>query len=566
MSEPLPQPKRLIEVAFPLREVSQASLAELHPSRRPHIRFLHWWRARRPLAACRAAIFEALVADPDDEHCPPAFRTLVEELVPSDYDSYDREGPHPALRRRLLGFVADLCKWENSNNQRLLEIARRLVLEANGGTPPRVLDPFAGGGSIPLEALRLGCEAHASELNPVAVLILKCTVEYPQKYGRPDSRPVPDYIHEMDRRDADAKGQQRLTDGDGSWAAAYRRSPLATDVRYWGQWMLERAREELAPYYPPDPDGRVPMAYLWTRTVKCANPACGADMPLMRQYWLARKHRKKVALKPDVDQTSKSVRFIVVEGEATDDTFGKRTVERGNTTCLVCNGLTSARHVRGEADEGRMNSKMTSVVLDTKGGKTYRPADPNDREVFEGAVEEMQAKASSFDGDYPLVPDEPARGTFASNAQGGMYGFYTFGRYFNDRQALALTTLVRLAREARAKMLDRGLDPERAKAVGTYLGLAADRLADYNCTLARWGNDDEGITNAYSRQGLAMVWDFAEANPLGSRAGSFGWSLTLTQESIVAAAQTGNASARVKDSDAMTLPQDSSSMSSFRNM
>ncbi len=161
--------------------------------------------------------------------------------------------------------------------------ARERILASNGGVPPKLLDPFAGGGAIPLEGLRLGCEVEASDLNPVAVLILKGTVEYPQKYGQPDSRPVPEYI----RQAAEARdgGQKSFSDGD--LVADYRRNPLATDVRYWGNWMLDSAREELADLYPPDPDGSVPVAYLWSRTVPCPN--CGAEMPLIRQYWLARK-------------------------------------------------------------------------------------------------------------------------------------------------------------------------------------------------------------------------------------------------------------------------------------
>ncbi|MDR7551053.1 MAG: DUF1156 domain-containing protein, partial [Armatimonadota bacterium] len=768
MSDFVHQTKRLIEVAFPLREVSAESARE-KSIRHGHISTLHIWWARRPLAACRAAIFEALVPDPDDPNCPPAFRSLVEELVPSAYDSYDRDGPHPPLRRRLLGFVADLCKWENSNNQRLLEIARRLIREANGGlpaprpgrffvyalkcsdgsfyigqtedisrclqdhregrvqwtrtrgpvevihweefssreeavkrekdlktgfgrkwlkreyaaglprpagSPPRVLDPFAGGGSIPLEALRLGCEAHASDLNPVAVLILKCTVEYPQKYGlpargaqagQPDSlpaprpgkffvyvlkcnddsfyigqtddvprrledhqqgrvqwtrnrqpvqlihweefdsredavkrekdlktgfgrkwlkreyaagrtrqagRPVPNYIHEMDRREAEAKGQQRLTDGDGSlpaafaaqadWAAAYRRNPLATDVRYWGQWVLERARQELAPYYPPDPDGKVPVAYLWARTVKCPNPACGAEMPLIRQYWLARKDNRKVALEPVVDRATKTVRFRVVEGDDVKGDPAQATTERGDTTCVVCGAIAKARYVRSEAAAGRMDSVMTAVVLGCSSGKVYRPATQRDVAQFSNAVTRLKAVIGDHDGSMSPIPDEPMDQKNMNLVSGRGYGFQKWADLFNDRQLLALTTFVRLVREAHAAMLDRGLDAEYAKAVATYLALALDRLADYNSALCRWAPHGEYVGNTLTRQALPMVWDFLEVNPFSGATGDFAGALEWVGKVVAHTSHAGtrdvNPGPQVTAADVRLLPQPDSSI------
>jgi putative DNA methylase len=553
-----PQPKRLIEVAFPLREVSAESARE-KSIRHGHISTLHIWWARRPLAACRAAIFEALVPDPDDEHCPSAFRSLVEELVPSAYDSYDREGPHPPLRRRLLGFVADLCKWENSNNQRLLEIARRLIREANGGTPPRVLDPFAGGGSIPLEALRLGCEAHASELNPVAVLILKCTVEYPQKYGLPDSRPVPDYIHDMDRREAEAKRQKRLTDSDGSWAAAYRRNPLATDVRYWGQWVLERARQELAPYYPADRDGRVPLAYIWARTVKCPNPTCGAEMPLIRQYWLARKDSKSVALEPVVDHEAKTVLFRVVQGDEIKGDPGFATTETTGVRCVFCDSAASGEYIRSEGKAGRIGARMTAVVLQGDNGKRYREERPEDQGAYRGASEALAQLPPRADG-LSWVPGEPTPPHRITGGNIAVYGYNTFGKLFNDRQLLALSTFVRLGRDAYDVMLAHGIEAEYARAVTTYVALAIDRLADFSSTLCTWIG--EFVAHTYVRQALPMVWDYCEVMPLSSATGGFpsqlNWVLrVLSQNSF----PSGESRCDVRD--ARQLSEDSGSVSAI---
>ena len=244
-----PRRKRLIEVAFPLEEVSAHSRREKNV-RHGHISTLHIWWARRPLAACRAFIYASLVNDPDTD---AEREELLKEVA--DLASWDAvRHPERVIRARDDG-------GSGLTGAELLERARRRILEDNDGRPPKLLDPFAGGGAIPLEGLRLGCEVEASDLNPVAVLILKGTVEYPQRYGQPDSRPVPDYI----RQAAEDPSQGRFNDGD--LVEAYGRNPLATDVRYWGHWMLEKAREELAEFYPSDPDGSVPVAYLWSRTI-----------------------------------------------------------------------------------------------------------------------------------------------------------------------------------------------------------------------------------------------------------------------------------------------------------
>ena len=242
----MPRRKRLIEVAFPLEEVSAHSRREKNV-RHGHISTLHIWWARRPLAACRAFIYASLVDDPDSD---AKREELLKEVA--DLASWDAvRHPNDVVRQKAGG-------GSGLTGTQLLERACQRILDDNDGKPPKLLDPFAGGGAIPLEGLRLGCEVAASDLNPVAVLILKGTIEYPQKYGQPNSRPVSDYIFEA------AKGgaQARFTDGD--WAEAYRRNPLATDVRYWGHWMLERAGRNW-----PSSTHRTPTAV-------CPSPTCGA--------------------------------------------------------------------------------------------------------------------------------------------------------------------------------------------------------------------------------------------------------------------------------------------------
>ena len=499
--------KRLIEVAFPLEEVSAHSRQEKNAGRHGHISTLHIWWARRPLAVCRAFIYASLVDD-------PAIDAEREELMKevADLASWDAvRHPERVVRAKVDG-------GSGLTGTQLLERARRRILDSNDGKPPKLLDPFAGGGAIPLEGLRLGCEVEASDLNPVAVLILKGTLEYPQKYGQPDSRPVPDYILTA----ATDNSQRSFT--DGSLAEAYRHNPLATDVRYWGYWMIERARKELAEFYPPDPDGSVPVAYLWSRTIPC--PSCHAEMPLIRQYWLARKDRKKVALEPVIDRENNRVDFRVVEGPDVTGDPAEATTSRGDTKCLLCGQVVKAAQVHEAGRAGYMDAELTALVLEPsgKGGKRYRQPTLTDMETFARASEAAQGLRADYLNDLPAIPDEPV----AYHPQYMLvreYGLDQWGKLFNARQLLALTTLAKLVGEAHAEMLRAGRDSEYAKAVATYLGLALDRLVDQHSTLSRWHVTGEKLVGAFARQALPMVWDFTEGSPLSDGIGSFGNSL-----------------------------------------
>jgi putative DNA methylase len=257
--------KRLIEVDFPLKEVSEESVREKN-IRHGHISTLHIWWARRPLAASRATTYAALVPAPHD----------------------------PDKLREKLNFIAKLSKWENSLNKDIIEKARKEIREYFDGKVPKVLDCFAGGGSIPLEALRLGCETHALEYNPVAVLILKAVLEYPQKYANLKVK-----IGETN--------QKTLCGEIGT----NEMPKLIYDVKKWGNWVYEEAKKEIGKFYPSDPDGSIPVGYVWARTIKCKNPSCGAEIPLMRQFWLARKENRKIALKMIVDKENKKIKLFL---------------------------------------------------------------------------------------------------------------------------------------------------------------------------------------------------------------------------------------------------------------
>lgn len=521
--------KRLIEHRLPLAEVSTESARE-KSIRHGHISTLHIWWARRPLAASRAAVFATLVPDTDENY------ELVKKIVP----------------------------WEavkDGNNEHILE-ARRRVLEANGGVPPKVLDPFGGGGAIPLEALRLGCEVYSLDLNPVAHIIQKATLEFPQKFGQPNSRPVPEYIREKDRQAAagatakvSRKNKGKATqqdplfgvDADGEWAKAYKQNPLATDVRYWGEWVLKRTEEELREFYPPDSDGKIAVAYLWARTVTCTNPACRSEVPMVRQWWLAKKDKKNIALKPVVDIIAKKVNFEVVEVKKGDDWPDEGTMQRDNAKCLICGTVVDGKSLRASGKSGKMGERMLAVVLnsDNGSGKTYRIANNEDISVFAKAAHRLIELQASLELDgLPALPNEPIvewSGVF--NAP--LYGLSTWGSLFNSRQALALLSMVKVARN---------LEAVNSDVVSYYISIIIDKLADYNSNLCSWHNTVEAIRNTFGRQALPMVWDYSEVNPFAGSTGGVDSSISWIELMIKNVSQSSVHHAECIRSSAHKLP------------
>jgi len=301
--------------------------------------------ARRPLAASRATIYAALVPPPKDS----------EEL------------------KKKREFIARLSKWENSLNQNLMEKARKEILDANGGKPPRVLDPFAGGGSIPLEALRLGCETYASDYNPVATLILKCTLEYPQKYGH--------------------SNQEGNGFGSTINLSANR---LLEDVKKWGNWVLEEVKKEIARFYPQDKDGSIPVGYIWARTIPCQNPSCGAEIPLMRQLWLAKKSDKQVSLFPNVSSGNVNFRIVGTGYDKMPEDFkpSEGTVSKAIVKCLVCGSVIDGKNTARLFREGKAGQRMVAVVLykPKVSGKRYRIANDEDMKAFNDAEKYLEEK------------------------------------------------------------------------------------------------------------------------------------------------------------------------------
>src|SRR3990170_9081661 len=486
--------RRFIEESFPVKEVSIESAKE-KSIRHGHISTLHIWWARRPLASSRATNYAALIPAPDN----------VDEW------------------NKTRQFIIDFSKWENSLNPTLIEKAREDILKANGGKPPKVLDPFGGGGAIPLEALRLGCETYSNDLNPVAVLIQKCTLEYPQKYGKPGE--VEKEYEVMGRM---VKTMEKV------------KNVLLEDVKKWGDWVLEEAKKEIGKFYPEDPDGSIPVGYIWARTIPCQNPACGAEIPLMRQFWLAKKDKKKVALYPFVLNNSpshpfnkggqggfseKQVHFkIVGDGyEKMPDYFDPEngTVSRAVATCLVCGSVVDDKTTRRLFQEGKAGQRMIAVVLHhpAKQGKTYRTATQKDMEIFREAEEYLKEKREKLMMEWGMdpVPDEPLPTERMRGFSGFrilLYGMSLWGDLFNSRQKLALITFVENVKQAHDKMLAKEIEEQYGKAVVSYLSLAFNRLTTRNSNVCVWHNGSEQTEKVFALQALPMQWSYPESNPL----------------------------------------------------
>ncbi|MEM2894596.1 MAG: DUF1156 domain-containing protein [Archaeoglobaceae archaeon] len=465
--------RAFIEESFPIKEVSEISRKEKN-IRHGHISTLHIWWARRPLAASRATSYAALI---------PAV---------GDVEEWEK-------RKQ---FIIELAKWENSLNKHIIEKARKDIVEANGKAP-KVLDAFAGGGSIPLEALRLGCEVFAVEYNPVAVLILKCTLEYPQKFGK----------------------------------------KLVDEVKKWGEWVLEEARKELKDFYPEDElesnalslemenkkEKMAPVGYIWARTIPCQNPSCNAEIPLMRQFWLAKKDKKKIALMPFVEGGEVKFKIVGDGYEEMPANFNpeKGTVARAVANCLVCGSTVDDKTVRKLFQQGKSGQRMIAVVLNSKKGKIYRIATQKDIDAYRKAEEYLKEKRAKLMEEWGIdpVPDEPMPPKETLGFRVQRYGILKWGDLFNSRQKLALITFAEKVRNAYSKMIAEGMDEEFAKAVVSYLALAVDMVVAFCNTLARWENTSEAIKQLFSRQALPMLWDYAELNPFSGSTGSWetGW-------------------------------------------
>ena len=493
--------KKLIEVALPLEEINRQSSRE-KSIRKGHPSTLHLWWARRPLATARAVLFSQLVDDPSARYGDflEAARTAGE----SDPEAVARARVE-AERRRLFTLITRMVNWDNVDDEHLLREVREEIRRSTGDDPPAVLDPFAGGGSIPLEAQRLGLEAHASDLNPVAVLINKALIEIPPRFaGRPPVFPGAD-------------------DGTRTWPGAH---GLAEDVRRYGEWMREEALRRIGHLYPkaqlPDGGEATVIAWIWARTVTCPNPACGIEMPLVRSWWLGKKKGKEAYIVPTVvgDHIEYSIGHDPKKAPLKSE---DGTVNRRGARCLSCGTSIGLQHVRSEGREHRLGTQLIAAVCEGHGARSYITADD--------CAEEMDDLDCDTAWLKHVLPRNP-RDFKTPN-----YGMNTFDRLFTARQKVSLTTFSDLVGEARERVLRDALasgleEGDRleaggagaaayADAVATYLGIAVSRLTDYSSSICSWHSGRGVIRNVFARQAIPMTWDYAEANPLSSSSGCF---------------------------------------------
>jgi putative DNA methylase len=489
--------KRLAEVDFPIAVVSKYSTIE-KSIRHGHPSTLHLWWARRPLAACRAILLALLLPDPCDENCPDDFKTMARSLLANVQGNSGAEDI--GLRKAILKFIGDFSNWNLASNPSYLEVGRGLVKAAHGAEAPLVVDPFAGGGSIPLEALRLGCEAFASDLNPVACLILKVMLEDIPRHG----------------------------------------PKLADELRRFGSEIKKQAHKELDQYYSPDPDGARPIAYLWARTVTCESPNCGAEIPLARSFWLCKKPSRLRALKYEVKRPkgkSPQIEFEVFQPKS-EKQVPSGTVARGNATCPACERVLPVERVRiqlrqqrGGADtifgnDGRRigGARLLAVVTlrDNVSGRQYRVGANRDYEAVSKAQKAVAklGKERLADGSSS-IPNEPLPERNTNSFRIPNYGIKTWADISTARQKCALAALTGAVRRLGAE------SGSNDAAVINALSLAVSRCSDFNSSLNSWANEGEFVRSTFARQALSMVWDFCETMPLTTESGGYdgalGW-------------------------------------------
>lgn len=545
---------RLIEVALPIRELSAESVRD-NSLRHGNIRTLHVWWARRPLAAARALVFASLAPDPDHPACPPDFRAAVarhlQTHVPSSLRSYRRgrnvindadpyrpyEGVPDTLRNRLLMFLAkwspeaiafetgkesstpeptcllddrSLCKWETSDpsnpqGREVLRVARDLIAAAGFGEHPAVLDPFSGGGAIPLEAGRLGCQPYANDYNPVAHLVLRASCEFPQRFGVPGERLVEEETF------GTVRSHKRKVE-----------NVLSHDVEALTRTVLARLKDELGDLYPAGKDGRSVLAYMWARTAPCRNPTCRGQIPLLRTLLVCNKKDKQVAVTMEVDKASKRVTWGIAKDKAIRQKDGPKR-ERGPAMCPFCDQPTKEAEIRESSRNGELGQQLIAVIVEGQHGRDYRPPEPTDLAAYERAVAQNPERPME-----PLLPeittvaDEDDAATNSTGIRVHQYGLKTWGSLFNARQLLVLQTATRLVQETIANTLQAGHDPAYAQALAAYLAIWVSRNTMRMTIIGRWDLGGEKFQTPFDGPKMPMKLDYPEANPFSDATGGFG--------------------------------------------
>jgi len=582
----MPDPKKLIEVAMPVKEISEASVYDKY-IHHGHISTLHIWWARRPLPVCRAAVFASLVPDPLDENCPKSFKDAVELLLGKNSNTNDNYKPYEDIpytasndrmeensRNRLLMFIGkysdefienekkgkktesknqlsngSLIKWESRNNDEIISIARKLIWVShncqNGktvkeliddfhehyksienaekelyntinrhvqkkdiiakeenlknaiedflGKMPKVFDPFAGGGAIPLEAARLGCKTFANDINPVAHIIQKGSIEFPQRYGKPIIYSKDVFVKLYGEEEFNKIDKESLVYSNGNITNVKIENRLAFDVSFYAKKLLKMAEDEIGYLYPANEKGIKPIVYYWSKVGICSNPSCKAEVPLLRQFYLCNKKNKQIYLNPKIKGTR--ISFEIKKGKSNIEGWNSR----GNLKCPCCNNITDVKKIKDQIIHGFAKERLLVVIEENKDGKVYR------------LPSEVEFNSINIMPDNLEMPNEKMQ----RNSAGGdtfSWGINQWGQLFSKRQLIVLQTFVN-----KLQILTQELcanDTDYNKSVITYLAIWIDRIASYFTSFGRWIPQNEQVTSIFGRQAIAMVFDYPEVSIL----------------------------------------------------
>lgn len=592
----MPDPKKLIEVAMPVKEISAESVRD-KSIRHGHISTLHLWWARRPLPVCRAVVFASLVPDPMDDNCPQAFKDAVALLLdkstnPGDpYKPYE-DIPYTAahdkmednLRNRLLMFIgkfsdkfiddekkgkktesknqlssASLIKWESKNDDEIIGKARKLIwVSHNSGsgktakelideynkhykaikeaendlynTPdrhiesdavktkevnlqkaidvfldkmPKVFDPFAGGGAIPLEATRLGCRTYANDINPVAHIIQKGSIEFPQKFGKPITYSNDEFVKLYGEEEFDKIDKEDLIYNKGNITGVKIENRLAFDVEFYAKKLLKITGKEIEYLYPKDENGNRPIAYYWARVGICSNPSCKAEVPLLKEFYLANTKSKTVYLKPVIQ--NKSIDFEIKRNKHKETGW----VSSKSLICPCCGAPTAMSELKEQSKNGLLKQRLIAVIEETDKGKNYRL--PTENELKLSIIDEASINSRFIPNEKMLeIPDL---------VSGRGWGINKWSQLFSTRQLLAMQTLVMKLNEIKSELNFK--NNEYYAALLTYLGIQIDRISSRQTSFGLWHTKGEKLEQPFGRQAIPMVFDYPESNPFATSGGGY---------------------------------------------
>lgn len=586
------EPKKLIEVAMPIKEISAASVHDKY-IHHGHISTLHIWWARRPLPVSRAVVFASLIPDPLDINCPNQVKDAIEKLLGSKNnplfengivnDNYKPYSDIPFtsnidemednLRNRLMMFIgkfseeflinekagkqtsvgkqinnSSLIKWENKSNDKIINIARKLIWVSHNSTGkcqktagelleefdeyyakiinaenklysiidrhlpnfetdelevllqeaidsfqnkmPKVFDPFAGGGAIPLEAARLGCKSYGNDINPVAHVIQKGSVEYPQKFGKRILFSKYEFIKKYNIETFNTISNKNKIFEDGNVVGIQIDNILSFDVEYYAKLILNECRNEIGHIYPDNKQGNKPLVYYWARIGTCSNPTCSAEVPLLRGFNLTNKGDDSIYLKPIISEST--IDFEITKGLCSEEGW----IQRANLKCPCCGSITDVKNLKKQFFDGKTTERLLAVIEEGKNGKTYRAPNKDELEV-----------------DIPDTYQKPIEKLPTNDSQNlkiTFWGFPTFGDMFSKRQLFAIQTLC-----SKLNLLEQKLDAtnsEYNKAIVTFLAIWIDRIASYMTSFGRWIPQNEQLTSVFGKQAIPMVFDFPEVS------------------------------------------------------